>query len=67
MTGNSECPENRTASERSYKRHSGQKEDTVNTDQEEIDGGKEKDTKRESRSFFISTSCLFPRKQGKEN
>lgn len=38
MTGNSECPENRMASERSYKRQSGQEEDTVNADQEEIEG-----------------------------
>lgn len=38
MIGNSECPENRMASERSYKRQSGQEEDIVNADQEEIEG-----------------------------
>lgn len=55
------------ASERSYKSHTGQKEDTENLNRIGGDSGEKNDTKRESRSFFISKFCLFPRKQGKES
>ena len=51
MIGNSECPENRMASERSYKRHSGQEEDTVNADQEEIEGRKKRTLKGNQEAF----------------
>lgn len=66
MTGNSECPENRTASERSYKRHSGQREDTVNTDQEEIDGGRKRTLKGNQEAFSFQHLACFQGNKGKK-
>lgn len=54
------------ASERSYKRHLGQKEDTEDLSRIGGDSGGKKDTKRESRSFFISKfSCFQGNKEKK--
>lgn len=64
MTGNSECPENRMASERSCKRHSGQKEDTVNTDQEEIVGRKKRTLKGNQEAFSFQHLACFQGNKG---
>lgn len=66
MIGNSERPETRIASERSYKRHSGQKEDTVNTDQEETVGRKKRTLKGNQEASSFQHLACFQGNKGKK-